>query len=106
MLVIAIALVMIVTAGERAKAQQFGSVDEGRQLAHDTCAECHAMENGARSPNANAPTFEDIANTPGMTSAALTVALQTTHRHMPNFVIKGNAREDIIAYILSLKGSH
>ena len=35
-----------------------------------------------------------------MTSAALTVALQTAHRNMPNFVIKANERQDIIAYIL------
>jgi hypothetical protein len=38
-----------------------------------------------------------------MTSAALTVALQTTHRTMPNFVMKGDASQNIIAYILSLK---
>ena len=40
-----------------------------------------------------------------MTSVALTVALQTAHGKMPNFVLKGSAREDIIAYILSLKES-
>jgi hypothetical protein len=38
-----------------------------------------------------------------MTSAALTVALQTSHRSMPNFVIKGHDAQNIIAYILSLK---
>ncbi len=38
-----------------------------------------------------------------MTSAALTVALQTPHRMMPNLVIKGDDALNIIAYILSLK---
>ena len=38
-----------------------------------------------------------------MTSAALTVALQTSHRSMPNFIIKGRDAQNIIAYILSLK---
>ena len=64
----------------------------------------HGIDNaGGGSTNANAPTFKDIANTPGMTSAALTVALQTTHTTMPNFVVKGDALQNIIAYILSLK---
>jgi hypothetical protein len=40
-----------------------------------------------------------------MTSTALTVALQTSHRTMPNLVIKGDDAMNIIAYILSLKES-
>ena len=87
-----------------ANAQQIGSVQEGRQLAREVCAECHAIDNAADgSTNPNAPSFKVIANTPGMTSAALTVALQTTHVTMPNFVVKGDALQNIIAYILSLK---
>jgi hypothetical protein len=75
-----------VVAGS-ANAQQIGSVQEGRQLAREVCAECHAIDNAADgSTNPNAPDFKVIANTPGMTSAALTVALQTTHVTMPNFV--------------------
>jgi hypothetical protein len=38
-----------------------------------------------------------------MTGAALTVALQTSHRSMPNVIIKGRDAQNIIAYILSLK---
>jgi hypothetical protein len=55
------------------------------------------------STNANAPTFEALAKSPGLTSAALALALQTSHRTMPNVVIKGDDANDIIAYILSLK---
>jgi mono/diheme cytochrome c family protein len=98
-----IAATICVMAGS-ANAQQIGSVPEGRQLAREVCAECHAIDKAADgSTNPNAPTFKVIANTPGMTSAALTVALQTTHVTMPNFVIKGDALQNIIAYILSLK---
>ena len=98
-----IAATICVVAGS-ANAQQIGSVQEGRRLAREVCAECHAIDNAASgSTNPNAPTFKVIANTPGMTSAALTVALQTTHVTMPNFVIKGDALQNIIAYILSLK---
>ena len=87
---------------------RIGSVQEGRRLAREVCAECHAIDNaGGGSTDPNAPTFKVIANTPGMTSAALTSAgLQTTHMTMPNFVMKGDASQDIIAYILSLKESN
>jgi hypothetical protein len=41
-----------------------------------------------------------------MTSAALTDALETPPRTMLNLVIKGDASQRIIAYILSLKESN
>ena len=41
--------------------------------------------------------------TPGLTGAALTAMLQSSHRTMPNIVIKGGDIADIVAYILSLK---
>ena len=103
----AITTAMLCVMVENAGAQQFGDAEGGRQLARENCAECHAIDNGTgASANPNAPTFKDLAKTPGMTSAALTVALQTAHRNMPNFVIKANERQDIIAYILSLKENH
>ena len=59
-----IAAAICVVAGS-AKAQQIGSVQEGRQLAREVCAECHAIDNAADgSTNPNAPTFKVIANTP------------------------------------------
>jgi len=38
-----------------------------------------------------------------MTVAALTVALTTPHAGMPMFMLTSEQREDIIAYILSLR---
>jgi mono/diheme cytochrome c family protein len=100
-----IAAIIWAAAGS-AQAQQVGSAEEGLQLAREACAECHLVEKTAGySTNADAPTFEAIAKTPGMTSTALTVALQTSHRTMPNLVIKGDDAMNIIAYILSLKES-
>jgi mono/diheme cytochrome c family protein len=88
-----------------AQAQQIGQTQHGLALAQDVCAQCHAVTKGAaRSPNANAPRFEAIAKTPGMTSAALHAALQTSHRTMPNLVLAGDDMANVIAYILSLKG--
>jgi mono/diheme cytochrome c family protein len=87
-----------------AEAQQIGSARQGHRLARTVCAQCHAVDEQPRPwTNPNAPSFEAIANIPGMTSAALSVALQTSHRSMPNFVIKGQEAQNIIAYILSLK---
>jgi hypothetical protein len=66
--------------------------------------ECHLVDKvPGRSPNADAPTFERIANISGMTSAALTV--RTSHETMPNVIIKGGDVNDLVAYILSLKNN-
>lgn len=88
-------------AAASASAQQSDSVGQGRQLAHAQCAQCHEFES-QRYPT-EAPPFEHIANVPGMTSAALTVALRTSHRSMPDFIIEDRDARNIIAYILSLK---
>ena len=77
---------------------------EGAKWATNVCAQCHAVRPGEpRSPNGRAPTFAELANSPGMTTAALTVALTTPHAGMPMFVLTSEQRQDIIAYILSLK---
>ena len=99
------AATMCATVGS-AHAQQSGSVREGRRLAHAACVQCHGVDEKGFSINPAAPAFADIANVPGMTSAALTVALRTSHHSMPNFVIKGRDFENIIAYVLSLKKTH
>src|SRR4029077_20371507 len=56
------------------------------------------------STNRDATTCAAIANTKGVTRTALFAMLQTSHKEMPNLVIKGDDAQNIIAYILSLKG--
>ena len=86
-----------------ASAQETGSAQQGLALAREVCASCHAVERGqAFSPNSNAPTFDEVAGTPGMTETALSVALRTSHREMPNLILKSDEIADISAYILSL----
>ena len=48
-------------------------------------------------------TFKAIANTPGMTPTALAVWFQTSHPTMPNFILAPEDRDDVIAYIVSLR---
>jgi mono/diheme cytochrome c family protein len=86
------------------EAQEIGQASHGLAPAQRLCAECHAIEKRyARSPNANAPRFQAIASTPGMTAIALTAALNTSHHSMPNIVLAADEQADIIAYILNLK---
>jgi mono/diheme cytochrome c family protein len=84
-------------------AQELGDAKRGRVLAETVCAECHAVEKGALSRNGHAPTFQTVATTPGMTAMALRVALRTSHKEMPNLVLKNQEVDDVIAYIATLK---
>jgi mono/diheme cytochrome c family protein len=82
---------------------QEGNAGDGLVVAQQTCAICHATSKGQPSPNASAPTFEAIANVPGMTAIALQASLQTSHRSMPNLILSADERRNVVAYILSLK---
>ena len=91
-------------ASASAFAQEAANVGHGRQIAYTICIACHAVARDQQvSPNSEAPQFPLIAATPGMTSIALTAALLTSHRLMPNIILETDERQDVIAYILSLK---
>ena len=99
---LSIALTLAASDG-KANAQALSDPKAGLAVAQQVCAECHATVAGQdRSPNAKAPTFVNLAATPGMTRTALLVALTTPHAGMPMFMLTGKQRDDIIAYILSL----
>jgi mono/diheme cytochrome c family protein len=101
--VVALTTVLACAAGS-VRAQDAGDPMKGAAIARQVCAECHAVERGQRhSSNAQAPAFEAIAKTPGMTSIALTAALRTSHRIMPNIVLSDDELRDIVTYLLSLK---
>ena len=87
-----------------AAAQEPGNVEAGFAFAEKNCAECHAVRKGqAASPNPDAPSFDSVARTRAMTGRALAVWLRTSHPTMPNFLIAQEDRDDVIAYIMSLK---
>jgi mono/diheme cytochrome c family protein len=87
----------------RAFAQDAG-LAAGHDLARRVCVACHVVDGERPSQPlvVGAPAFRDIANTPGMTAMALYVFLTTSHRKMPNLILKPEEMKDIIAYILSL----
>jgi mono/diheme cytochrome c family protein len=95
----------LVTAGiYPAFSQEPGNPDGGFAYAKQACALCHAIPRGDdHSPNPKAPSFEAIANTSGVTGISLAATLHSMHENMPNFVLRPNDRDNVIAYILSLK---
>lgn len=87
------------------QAQGIGDVQQGRQLALDICASCHAVRAGqTQSPLATAPSFEEIAHIPGMTAAGLAFWLTAqSHPTMPNLILSPQQVRDVSAYLLSLR---
>ena len=87
-----------------AGAQQ-GDAAAGLSFASEACRSCHVVDPEEKSPRnlAIAPSFRDIANTPGMTATALQVFLISSHPKMPNLILKPQQMADVIAYIISLR---
>src|ERR1700741_1718354 len=70
------------------RAQEIGDTQNGLALAREVCSACHAIGRAlAPSPNSRPPTSSELATSPGMTVAALTVALTTPHAGMPMFML-------------------
>ncbi len=86
-------------------ADELGNPKLGESYAQANCAGCHAVLYGeTESPNPDAPAFKAVADTPGMTRTALSVFLQSPHPTMPNLIVPAEDADNLIAYILSLKG--
>ena len=77
----------------------------GLVYAEKACSACHAVVSGqTRSPDPKAPTFEAIANTPGMTTMALNVWLHSSlHRDMPYVRVEPDQLESLAEHLFSLR---
>jgi mono/diheme cytochrome c family protein len=85
-------------------AQEIGHSGAGLAMARRLCSQCHAVEKEeTESPEADAPAFQQLATTPGMTATALSAALNTSHQAMPSIMLEVDEKADIVAYILSPK---
>jgi len=89
-------------------ADENGDPARGRLYAQDNCASCHAVGAAAaeESPSLNAPTFREVANTPGFTRIALGAWLHSSHRQMPDFIVEANHIDDIYVYLETLRAPH
>ena len=87
-----------------AAAQDMAAVKRGLDYANRVCSECHAVAPGQRtSPKAKAPSFQSVADTPGMTDMAINVWLHTSHPTMPNLILNADQTADLAAYIRTLR---
>ena len=97
-------LTMPLLAASTAWAQEPGDPAQGLAFAQAACSRCHAVERSERySRDRHVPSFREIANAPGMTQTALHVWFQTPHPSMPNLILRDADKENVFAYILSLK---
>ncbi len=100
---IGLAAVTLLALASGALAQE-ADIEAGAAYAEQVCAACHAvLANEQISPLPQAPTFQSVADTPGMTELALTVWLQSSHPTMPNIILKQDDLRNVVAYIRSLK---
>jgi mono/diheme cytochrome c family protein len=77
----------------------------GESLVKETCAACHAIgaDADAKSPDAKAPRFVDVANMPSTTELSLKVFLRSSHKNMPNFILTSEEIDGVAAYVLGLR---
>jgi mono/diheme cytochrome c family protein len=88
-----------------AGAQQVGDPQAGRRLAEAWCSQCHVIGPGAPGPASDAvPTFPAIARMASTTEMSLRVFMQTPHPPMPDIQLSRQQLDDVVAYILSLRG--
>lgn len=80
---------------------------DGYAFAKSHCAACHAITANAPSPNPDAPRFDAIVNTSGVSSRTLGAFLRDSH-NFPGamaFTIDPKQIDDLTAYMLTLKRS-
>ena len=78
---------------------------EAHALAQAACAQCHSVEPYGLSPNANAPEWTAIANTPGLTRETLTNWLTEAHNYpeQMDFYLVEDEVELLVDYMLTLR---
>lgn len=81
-------------------------VTEGRELALKWCAECHLVDKTQERAASDAvPSFYAVANHASTTETGLKAFLMSPHKkQMPNIMLTREQIDDVVAYILSLRG--
>ncbi len=77
----------------------------GLAFAQAHCASCHAVARLKISPHPEAPTFEEVVNTPGLSSETLNSWLRNSHNfpEIMGFEIEPDQIDDLAAYMLTLR---
>lgn len=86
------------------EAIESGDAIRGFAFAQRNCATCHAITAGdAWSPNPLAPSFQTVADTPGMSGRAVNVWLASEHPSMPHLIVAPEDGDDVWAYMQTLR---
>ena len=95
---------LLLAAGPAVAQDLPGDPVRGRAFADRWCIACHEVAPEVREPSGvEAPTFQQAADDPAVTEAALRAFFQTPHQNMPDVQPTPQEKDDLIAYILSLK---
>jgi mono/diheme cytochrome c family protein len=82
---------------------ELGDKDKGHAYAQKFCTTCHAIEKDEQLLVGDVPSFQDVADSEGMSPRALGVWLRSSHPNMPDFIIPPDDIDNIVAYIMSLR---
>ena len=100
-----VALALLLAAGQAAAQGLPGDAARGRTIAEHWCGECHEVAPDVRDQwEGEPPPFQVIADHPATTELALRAFLQTPHANMPDLQPTPEDTDDLIAYLLTLKG--
>jgi mono/diheme cytochrome c family protein len=101
----ALASALALCLAPAAQAVETATPQQGLAVARERCSFCHGVEQGDEfSSNPLAPTFQMIADTPGMTATALSATLRSTHEMMPDLIVSSEEIAALSAYLATLKG--
>lgn len=105
LLLIAAVLVPASVSMPAISAQSSGDAAEGKRVAEFLCKNCHDVSGSERpkNPPGGAPAFFEVAQSPDTTAQSLQKFLRLPHGSMINILLTGKERDDVIAYISSLK---
>jgi len=103
--ILGVAAAVVCTPGASSLADDVpGDVVAGRALVVKECNECHSVSAEQRAVRLDvAPGFDEIAANPQTTAISLRAFLQQSHPTMPNLVLTEAERDNVIAFILSLR---
>lgn len=95
------------TTADGASSFRVSAEAQGLAFAQLHCSGCHAVSPGQSSPNVEAPTFDAVVNSPGLTGATIRPWLRDSHNFpdMMNFVIDPDQIDDLAAYMMTLQRS-
>lgn len=93
----------LLLSGEPAVAVELGNAAAGLEYAQKVCSDCHAVERDTAALFSQVPSFQEVADTEGMTPRALVVWLTTSHPNMPDIIIAPDDMDNVVAYIMSLR---